>query len=389
MKKSESGSIQEISKRPERGSSGQEKTREAIVRAQQTLQKTDALIGNTPPRTPAERRLYASRTKLMTWLKRLSLVGAVGFGHAGLYAGAERAGDALHEGVTSIGHTLSALGNIQPIRVDFGAPEEQVEEASPQAQDMPTLVATNGTPLEITINDPGVPDATVHDEDATQSLEERQNQILRESALLIADELQSEGFFTHDHNVTEFTASVRERLRAMGITDEGSVEQAQFAIRERYRTLIQERAQHDVEGALHMADKVNGAFGGIDTYTLVLEHRRPDLAADLVSRELSSYREDIRDIRTNDWYEDDPEGRTEALSRARRDMVRDIFSEPHSDQVPEVLRHLDRDERRGLATALDAEIASLEAELEDPNLTFRREETRQRLEQLQLSRRSL
>ncbi len=389
MKKSEWRPTEEMPKRPDKVTPGLEKTTEAMARAQGILQKADALIGKTPPRTPAERRLHASRTKLMTWLKRLSLVGAIAGGQAGLYAGAERAGDALREGVASIGHTLGALGNIQPIRVDFGTPEEQVEEASPQIPDMPTLTATNGTPLEITINDPDAPDATVHDEDAAQSPEERQRQILLESALLIADELQSEGFFTHDHNVTEFTTSVRERLRAMGITGEGPVEQAQFAIRERYRSLVQERAQHDVEGALQMANKVNGAFGGIDTYALALEHHRPDLAADTASRTLSSYREHMRDIRTDTEYADDAQGRTEALDRARRNMVRDIFSESHSDEVPEVLRHLERDERRGLATALDTEIALLEAELVDPNLTFSREETRRRLDLLLSSRRSL
>lgn len=341
-----------------------EQRREAIMRAQQSLKKADALLGATPAKTSAERHLTIARTKLTVWLKRLSLVGAIAAGQGGLYAGAERAGDALHEGAVTIGNAIGSLGDIKPIQIDFGAPEEINENAAPQTQEIPVPATGDNSILQITINDPGEgyePDATVH-EDANVSPEEREQQILQESALLIADELQSEGFFGHDHNVTEFTASVRDRLSAMGITGEGPVQQAQFRIRERYRQLIQERAEHDVEGALSMANKVNGAFGGIDTYALALEHNRADLAAGIASETLSSYRDQVREIRTDTQYADDPEQRTDELSHARRDLIRDVFSQTHPDQAIETVRHLSQDERHQLASAVDAEIASLEAE---------------------------
>lgn len=390
MKRLESRSGGEVIKRPGEGTHKSEDAKEAIARARQALQRADTLIGKTTPRTHAERDLHASRTKLMVWLRRLSLVGTIAAGQTGLYAGAEYAGEALRDGAVAIGRSIGGLGNMRPTRIDFEASDETLEDPMINQDQREPSSADNPTPETADIfNVPFEPDATMPTE-RTISPEERENQILRESALLRADELQTEGFFERDHNVNEFTASVRERLRAMGITGAGNVEQAQFIIRGRYRELVQERARHDVEGALRMARRVNGAFGGIDTYALALDHHRPDLAAETASDIFSSYRENIQSIRTDTWYADDPERRADDLNDERRRMIRDIFSESHPNEVPEVLRHLNRDERRTLAIALDAEIASLEAVLADPEtLSYLREETRQQLQRLQSHRRSL
>lgn len=391
MKQMERNSIEGHTKSPETAIRTGEKARETISQAHQTLAKADALLGQRPPRTSAEQVLNARRLRLTTWMKRFSLIGALAAGAAGVRVGAEHMGDAAQGVAERTGHAIRGLGDMQPIRIDLGGSAEEVEAIPAPLPEM-VVDPSSEMPLAITINDSdgsSEADATVHEESYFDR-EQRQAEILRESALLIADELQAEGFFEHDQTASGFNAAVEARLLALNITGAGPLETAQRTIIERYKGIVRDQAGHDIEGALRMARTVNSAFGGIDTYALALEHHRPDLAAETASRTLSSYRENVHDIRADAEHTyEDPEEQTDALNRTRREMVRDIFSESHATEVPEVLRHLDREERRGLATALDAEIASLETDVASSDNPSLREEQRRQLEQLQSGRRDL
>lgn len=344
--------------------------REAVRHAKDTLAKTDQLLGKKPARTSAERTLSAQRLRLATWLKRFGFLGAIAAGNAALYAGADYAGQRLNQSVNQLGRTIGSLGDIQPIQIEFTAPaEESTNSPTPEPAPPTMITPEGGSPMQITINDPAVDggsetDSTVHEDFLTQ--QERRDTILRESAILIADELQQANYFGNTKTVSEFREEVRSRLAAMGITDEGSLETAQRIAVNRAREVINEQAEHDIEGAMRAGKNVNVAFGGIDTYHLAVSHNRPDLAAELTSEDVSRYRRDMRSIRSDSDYADDPEGRQEELNRRRRDFIRDVFPNQDSSHASDVVRHLDRGEREQIASALDEEIRARQRALDEP-----------------------
>ncbi len=367
MKKPVSAS-REVPKVSERRSPRTERAREPIARAQQVIGKADALLGDATPRTVAERHLAAQRAKLVTWLKRFGLLGAIAAGNAGLFAGAEYAGNALHDGAVAIGNGIRSLGDIHPIQVEFvgsdnvNLDQEDVPHPDPGYVSWPEQGTVTS---EITINDPEDPfatvdggtDATVHQE----SEYDRQQRIARESALLLADQLEAEGFFNQAHTASDIMRLLEARMREMGFTSGHDFETARLIVQNRARELVHDRADENIEDAMRMADRVNESMGGVDRYALALEHHRPDLAASVASDSIHLFAQDVRDLQRDPEYAHDPEGRVRIASESRSSMLYSLLGDRSSDDIAEVARHLSRSDKRELASALDAEIASLEA----------------------------
>lgn len=383
MKSVEWGSQERIATTPERSVPNPEQARETVSQARLALTKANELLGSDRPKTSAEQVLSARRLRLTTWMKRFSLIGALATSATGLKMGAERLGDIAQEGAVQTGHAIRALGDIRPAEVTFEAPTNTAETLP---MPLPELLSTpsSESPLAITINDPedAGADATVHEE----SEFDREQRILRESSLLVADQLESEGFFEHDQTASGFEGAVAARLAAMGITGDGPLETAQRIIINQYKETVREHAQHDVEGALRMANRVNSAFGGIDIYALALEHNRPDLAAETASNMITDYHTGLNEIRTASDY-DDADERNDAMERSRYELLRDLFPAEHASGTPEVLRHLDQNQRHEVASAIDAQVTSLRGELTEEGMSdYRRDQIREELERLQAER---
>ncbi len=357
----------EVGKTPDQKFVRKEISPETVVRARSALQKADAVLGSQPPRTAAERHLALQRDHLMTWLKRFGLMGAIVGGHMGLFAAAERAGDALHEGVVAVGGAIRSLGDIQPIRVEFGGVPEASTERGDAPVHEPAYVSwpEQGPVPAVIINDSSDPFAEPDaGPDATLSQEsddDRERRITNESAQLLVDQLETEGFFDQAHTPSGIEALLEARMREMGRTSPYDFEQARLVVRNRAHERVRDRADENIEEALRMADRVNDSMGGIDTYDLALRHHRPDLAAERASRSIAAFTRDVRDLGRDPEYADDPEGRTSILNQTRTGLLRDFFGGSHADDAPEVIRRLSRADQRELANAIDAEIASLES----------------------------
>ena len=384
MKHPEQKRVESLPRPSEQPISAQEKTREAIARTQQTLQKADRLLEAQAPRTAAERMLSASRSQVMNWLKRTALLGALtAAGYNGMSQGAEHLGDAAHEAAVSVGHAIGGLNEMRPSRVEDETPAtiptETHQEIAPQIQEETPTTGTTLPQMEIAIDDPGVtPDADVAEvHDATMSDMDRQEHIESESAQLIVDQLQQEHFFNQVHSPSELRHAITERLHALRISGDRAVEQTVGIIRQQLRETVQERAQTDVDGAFRMARNMQQIGGVVDPYAFALEHNRPDLAAETVTDTVSSYRENVDAIHADTDYENEDE-RTEAIQTEQQSLIRDVFSGTHQEAIPEVLGHLTSAERETLATALNANIT-------DPDLASDAETNRQRLALLQSS----